>query len=126
MKDLTVTKATIKAKVLETTGHGKGVALHVLIKEIEYEAINDCTNECKNGKIILDDFSERGVFYVHDWQMNDTLVYKASLFVRDDIIVFSIVNNGHNRYFFTSLGFDCDFCNDGSGLPSLIEKYNKA
>ena len=121
MKDLTVTKATIKAKVLGTTGHGKGVALQVLIKEIEYEA-----NGCKNGKIILDDFSERGVFYVHDWQVNDTLVYRASHFVRDDIIVFSIVNNGHDRYFFTSLGFDYDFCNDGRGLPSLIEKYNKA
>lgn len=126
MKDLTVTKATIKAKVLETTGHGNGVALHVLIKEIEYEAINDRTNGCKNGKIILDDFSERGVFYVHDWQMNDTFVYKASHFVRDDIIVFSIVNNGHGRYFFTSLRFDYNFCNDGCGLPSLIEKYNKA
>ena len=80
----------------------------------------------KNGKIILDDFSERGVFYVQDWQMNDTFVYMASKFVRDDIIVFSIVNNGHDRYFFTSLEFDYDFCNDGHGLSSLIEKYNKA
>ena len=120
MKNLFVIKATIKAKVLETMRHGEGVALHVLIKEIEYEA------NYQNGKIILDDFSERGVFYVHDWKVNDTLVYMASNFVRDDIIVFSIVNNGLNRYFFTSLGFDCDFCNDGSGLSSLIEKYNKA
>ena len=125
MKNLRVTKATIKAKVLETASIGNGVvALHVLIKEIEYDAVNDITG--KSGKIILDDFSERGVFYVHDWQMNDTLVYKASLFVRDDIIVFSIVNNGHDRYFFTSLEFDYDFCNDGHGLSSLIEKYNKA
>ncbi len=120
MKKLSVLKATIKAKVLETRSHCGCVALHVLIKEIEYEA------ECKNGKIILDDFSERGVFYVHDWQMNDTFEYMASNFVRDDIIVFSIVNNGHDRYLFTSLGFDYDFCNDGCGLPSLIEKYDKA
>ena len=120
MKDLTVTKATIKAKVLETMWVGKGVALHVLIKEIEYEA------KCQNGKIILDDFSERGVFYVHDWQINDTFVSTASNFVRDDIIVFSIINNGHGRYLFTSLRFDCDFCKDGRGLPSLIEKYDKA
>jgi hypothetical protein len=49
----------------------------------------------------------------------------ASHFVRDDIIVFSIVNNGHDRYFFTSLRFDYNFCNGGCGLPSLIEKYNK-
>ena len=126
MKDLTVTKATIKAKVLGTTGHGKGVALQVLIKEIEYEAINNCTNGCKNGKIILDDFSERGMFYVLDWRMDHTFVSMASHFVRDDIIVFSIVKSGHDRYFFTSLRFDCNFCNDGFGLPSLIEKYNKA
>ena len=125
MKNLSVTKATIKAKVLETASIGNDVvALHVLIKEIEYDAVNDLTG--KSGKIILDDFSERGVFYVHDWRVNDILVYKASNFVRDDIIVFSIVNNGHNRYLFTSLGFDCDFCNDGNELPSLIEKYNKA
>jgi hypothetical protein len=123
MKDLTVTKATIKAKVLGTMGDGRGVALQVLIKEIEYEAINNCTNGCKNGKIILDDFSERGVFYVRNWVREQTFFSMASHFVRDDIIVFSIVNNGHDRYFFTSLRFDYNFCNSGCGLPSLIEKY---
>ena len=124
MKNLYLRKATIKAKVLETRIISKDeVELQVLIKKIEYETINRDTGKCKNGKIELEDFSERGAFIARNWMCGPNFTYIASQLVRDDVIVFSIMHNGGDKYLFTSLRFDYDFCKGSVGILSLIKKY---
>lgn len=124
MSKIYVRKATIKAKVLKTRKISeREMELQVLIKEIVYETMNCDTGECKNGEIILKEFSERGAFIVKNWMLGQDFVYTASQFVRDDVVVFSIMYNGANNYLFTSLKFDCDFYEGNKGLFSLVEKY---
>lgn len=126
MKDFSLMNATIKAKVLESVYISEHrAAIHVLIKEVEYELINFNTCERKSGKIMLKDFSERAKFYVCDRQVNDLFASTAHQLVRGDVIVFSILNSPSNGYNVTSLKFDYDFYVGSDGVLALIERCNK-
>ena len=128
MNEFTLSKATIKAKVLKSVPISEHkTKLHVLIKELEYEITNNNPDnyEIKTGGIVFEDYSKRGIFLVCDHNiMRDRFACIARQFIRNDIISFSIISDKKGGYCFTSLNLDNDFYEGSEGIFALIEKYH--
>ena len=151
MNDLTITKAIIRGVVVDKTSFkydhsldelqkitplvrdgakNKIVKLKVFFKEISYSATVNSTGEQKTGKIIFDDFSKSGVFFISDSDDIKAFGPKAQKIAFYDVIDFTIEGDIYNHYHFTSFNICKSHrkkmrCYDGiAGIGDIIEENN--
>ena len=125
MKRMEISKAVVRAKVINVTG-GRNPTILCLVKEFSYEEIYGR----KTGKIIFDDFSHKVSFNVRDEDAYGIIRCHArsevERLVKGDIIEFSIHRIDDYTYYFSSLIVETKHrCGNGlSALESLIDIYD--
>ena len=128
MKRVEISKAVVKAKVVNVTG-GPFPTLLVLVKEFSYCEIG--TN--KTRKVVFDDYLHKVSFSVRDaksYISHDSYcgaVGKVGALVAGDIIEFTINKDGFQHYFssFKVVETKQKCLNDLEGLQSLVREYVK-